>query len=613
MQNLHTITECLAKISTISGVSEDDDLLVWAARLFMKPSLRESFMALPNDVLRLKFINLEIALEKAGYRESRNWVFLKSEMLVKNKFLGFQFNPMASHPHLDDDDDFGGEFPGTHTSRRSGNKRSFEDLEDEEDDIFGSKKANSKVEETAPGVATGMILSLRESLQNCKDTLATCQLVGPTATSLVMMDLEAAKAEIQKWYSSFQNESFIPSGTSLEPKIVISYLQSLKSSEESLREQQLAQVMQDFILSYYYHQLEKTKKKEAAFIVTFAKREQEIAELKIRDLRVQLKPPSMQISLHRYNQYLYDGLILFSPAVERFGGSIDLAAIMDFVDAGYDLIMGANSSASNLIREIAPDCGVDFDEDPGAMVIDHISYAVSDTDGNLTLIASAEFIQPEVLLGSKKIEAPDVVEVDGCSMSTLESPIIVGYNDEVYTQVCVTRAPLLNRLCYLSDKNSGESTWRNLVEEKDKKVKELQDNVAAVNFTPQSKMGKMLMSKCRTLQEENEEIGNQANEGKIHELGMKLALQRSQNAELRSQFEGLCKHMEGLANDVEKSNEMVIVLQKSLEEKDDEIERLKHELHQRSITEETTTTEVAALDNKVGHAEMLSGEAQTEN
>lgn len=53
------------------------------------------------------------------------------------------------------------------------------------------------------------------------------------------------------------------------------------------------------------------------------------------------------------------------------------------------------------------------------------------------------------------------------------------------------------------------------MEEKDKKVKELQDNIAAVNFTPQSKMGKMLMAKCRTLQEENDEIGNQANEGKV--------------------------------------------------------------------------------------------------
>lgn len=54
-----------------------------------------------------------------------------------------------------------------------------------------------------------------------------------------------------------------------------------------------------------------------------------------------------------------------------------------------------------------------------------------------------------------------------------------------------------------------------MVEEKDKKVKELQENIAAVSFTPQSKMGKMLMAKCRTLQEENEEIGTQAEEGKV--------------------------------------------------------------------------------------------------
>ena len=32
---------------------------------------------------------------------------------------------------------------------------------------------------------------------------------------------------------------------------------------------------------FSYNQLEKAKKKEAAFIVTFAKREQEIAELKV--------------------------------------------------------------------------------------------------------------------------------------------------------------------------------------------------------------------------------------------------------------------------------------------------------------------------------------------
>ncbi|KAK4795390.1 hypothetical protein SAY86_013384 [Trapa natans] len=119
-------------------------------------------------------------------------------------------------------------------------------------------------------------------------------------------------------------------------------------------------------------------------------------------------------------------------------------------------------------------------------------------------------------------------------------------------------------------------------------VKELQDNIAAVNFTPQSKMGKMLMAKCRTLQEENEEIGSQAAEGKMHELALKLALQKSQNAELRSQIEGLYKDADGLASDVDKSNEMVLILQERLEEKEVELSRLKSGLQQKDLGEEKT-------------------------
>ncbi|KAF8406391.1 hypothetical protein HHK36_008478 [Tetracentron sinense] len=112
-----------------------------------------------------------------------------------------------------------------------------------------------------------------------------------------------------------------------------------------------------------------------------------------------------KISLQRYGQYLYDGLILLSPTIERFGGSLDLAAVLEFVDSGHDLIVAADASASDLIRDIATECGVDFDEDPAAMVIDHTNYAVSDTEGDHTLIASDNFIQSDVILGSKKIEA----------------------------------------------------------------------------------------------------------------------------------------------------------------------------------------------------------------
>ncbi|XP_072149687.1 FKBP12-interacting protein of 37 kDa isoform X3 [Setaria viridis] len=243
----------------------------------------------------------------------------------------------------------------------AGEKTPFGDLDD--DDVFASKKAKTKVEESAPGAATGMILSLRESLQDCKHSLASCQ-----------VELEAAKSEIEKWHSAFQKIPAVPSGANPDPVSVVSYLSNLKSSEESLREQ-----------------LEKAKKREAAFIVTFAKREQEIAELKsaVRDLKTQLRPPSMQTRR-----------LLLDPAIH-----------------------------------------------------------------------------------------------------------------EEFTRL------------------------KNLVEEKEKKIKELQDNVAAVNFTPSSKLGKMLMAKCRTLQEENEEIGAMASEGKIHELGMKIAVLKSQNNELRNQFD----------------------------------------------------------------------------
>lgn len=308
---------------------------------------------------------------------------------------------MASRSNLDDDDDFGGDYAGNHSGRSiSAEKRTFGDLDEEEEDVFGTKKAKKSIEESGPGAATGMILSLRESLQNCKDDYAACQ-----------AELEAAREEIQKWHSAFQNGPALPSGASSEPGLVVNYLQSLKSSEDSLKEQ-----------------LEKAKKREAAFIVTFAKRDQEVADLKaaVRDLKKQLQPPSMQTRR-----------LLLDPAIH-----------------------------------------------------------------------------------------------------------------EEFTRL------------------------KNLVEEKDKKIKELQDNLAAVNFTANSRLGKMLMAKCRTLQEENEEIGAVASEGKIHEMAMKMAVLKTQNTELKNQFEALYKHTEGLANDLDTSNEMAAILQEKLEEKDRLLKKL---------------------------------------
>ncbi|CAA0817288.1 Dolichyl-diphosphooligosaccharide--protein glycosyltransferase 48 kDa subunit [Striga hermonthica] len=123
------------------------------------------------------------------------------------------------------------------------------------------------------------------------------------------------------------------------------------------------------------------------------------------------------VAVKRYGQYLYDGIILFSPTADRFGGSLDVKGILDFVDSGRDLILSADSNASDLIRNIAAECGVDFDEDPSAMVIDHTGYAVSENAGDHTLIASDNFIQSDVILGSSKIEAPVLFKGIGHSVN----------------------------------------------------------------------------------------------------------------------------------------------------------------------------------------------------
>ncbi|KAL0792058.1 hypothetical protein Bca101_063435 [Brassica carinata] len=73
------------------------------------------------------------------------------------------------------------------------------------------------------------------------------------------------------------------------------------------------------------------------------------------------------------------------------------------LNSGRDLILSADTSASDLIRGIATECGVDFDEDSSAMVIDHSSFSVSDVDVDHTLIAADDLV---AILGKHKIEAP---------------------------------------------------------------------------------------------------------------------------------------------------------------------------------------------------------------
>lgn len=78
--------------------------------------------------------------------------------------------------------------------------------------------------------------------------------------------------------------------------------------------------------------------------------------------------PSLQ--LVRYGQHVYDHVLLFSPYVQEFGGAINIRALLDFVDAGGNLLVTGNDRTGESVRELAAELGVEFDREH-RLVIDH--------------------------------------------------------------------------------------------------------------------------------------------------------------------------------------------------------------------------------------------------
>lgn len=54
------------------------------------------------------------------------------------------------------------------------------------------------------------------------------------------------------------------------------------------------------------------------------------------------------------------------------------------------------------------------------MVIDHTSYAVSETDGDHTLIASDDFMKSDVMLGSNKIDVSKLYSLHNHELEALK-------------------------------------------------------------------------------------------------------------------------------------------------------------------------------------------------
>ncbi len=116
-----------------------------------------------------------------------------------------------------------------------------------------------------------------------------------------------------------------------------------------------------------------------------------------------------ELSLSKYNEYLFDHLVLFCPNVVEFGGRVSTKAVVDFIDAGGNVLVGANSQLSEPIKEIAAECGVEF-SDEDTFVIDRFNADVND-EGYGTLIANdAKYlINNKMIVGEKAKQGAPVL------------------------------------------------------------------------------------------------------------------------------------------------------------------------------------------------------------
>ena len=59
------------------------------------------------------------------------------------------------------------------------------------------------------------------------------------------------------------------------------------------------------------------------------------------------------IILKIYGSFLYDHLIIFSPNVEEFGGSLSVEGVTEFIDNGGNVLIAGSSNTGDILREIA--------------------------------------------------------------------------------------------------------------------------------------------------------------------------------------------------------------------------------------------------------------------
>ena len=112
------------------------------------------------------------------------------------------------------------------------------------------------------------------------------------------------------------------------------------------------------------------------------------------------------LSLVEFGEYLFDSLILFAPQTSRLGGGVGVDDIMEFVRSGRSVVLAGSSDMGEPMRELAAECGIEFDEQD-SYVLDHVGYDASDADGDHSLLVADAFgDDAKVVVGAAGVAAP---------------------------------------------------------------------------------------------------------------------------------------------------------------------------------------------------------------
>ncbi|XP_071819698.1 uncharacterized protein [Apostichopus japonicus] len=104
------------------------------------------------------------------------------------------------------------------------------------------------------------------------------------------------------------------------------------------------------------------------------------------------------------------------------------------------------------------------------------------------------------------------------------------------------------------------------LEDKSKQMQQAQEDMTAWKFTSDSQTGKRLMARCRTLLQENQDLGKQVSSGKIANLDAELAMQKKYNEEMKGSQDELYEMVLQLNEEGEGMQSTICALQQQLKE-----------------------------------------------